>query len=253
METRHRLNRELCNQTRNVHGRGGPQAMRISALFLGVTLAFCLPGPLLGDDESATRGDVPLLSSLSGTAVTPANSPGPGSRLRLSPEMARSWNRVGWKKGQPLPIDEMAQRASHIIVGKVKTKRSRWYETPEGGNLILTDVDIAVSRSLKGRATTKGRAATGNSVTVTYVGGTMPTAEGRILHLVVEGMPSFEKDEHVLIFAEPAGPRFRSGLFVTEAMYGKFLVSEDQQVAELGLSVDDVAFNLEQGRNGELR
>ena len=91
---------------------------------------------------------------------------------------------------QRLALEDLVKKAHHIVAGKVRQSRTYW---SSNGKLILTAYTIEVDESIKGQSS--------RLLQVTTIGGKIGTLE---LH--VSGMPSFEKDENVVLFTEPSGP-----------------------------------------------
>ena len=91
---------------------------------------------------------------------------------------------------EPLALDDLVKRAHHIVLGKVRNSRTYW-----SGNraLILTSYAIEIDESIKGRPP--------RAFELTTIGGKIGDLE---LH--VSGMPSFAKDESVIVFTESSGP-----------------------------------------------
>jgi hypothetical protein len=91
---------------------------------------------------------------------------------------------------QRLALEDLVNKAHHIVVGKVRNSRTYW---SSNGKLILTNYTIAVDESIKGQSL--------QTLEVTTIGGKIGDLE---LH--VSGMPSFQRDENIVLFTESSGP-----------------------------------------------
>src|SRR5579862_4633674 len=91
---------------------------------------------------------------------------------------------------QRLGLEDLVKKAHHIVVGKVRNSRTYW---SSNGKLILTDHTVEVEEDIKGQSP--------HLLQVTTIGGKIGDLE---LH--VSGMPSFQKDESVVLFTESSGP-----------------------------------------------
>jgi hypothetical protein len=90
---------------------------------------------------------------------------------------------------QRLELEELVKKAHHIVVGKVRNSTTHW---SNNGKLILTDYAVEVEENIKGQSS--------RLLQVTTIGGKIGDLE-----LNVSGMPSFQKDESVLLFTESSG------------------------------------------------
>ena len=91
---------------------------------------------------------------------------------------------------EPLALEDLVKRAHHIVSGKVRNSRTYWSANRA---LILTSYAIEIDESIKGRPP--------RALELTTIGGKIGDLE---LH--VSGMPSFAKDENVIVFTESSGP-----------------------------------------------
>jgi len=121
---------------------------------------------------------------------------------------------------QPLALEELAKKAHHIVAGKVRDSRTYWSDNRK---LILTNYTIEVDESIKGRPP--------KMFELTTIGGKIGDLE-----LQVSGMPSFAKDENVVVFTESSGPYE----VVMGLGQGKFTVENGEVFNEVnGLSFPD--------------
>ena len=91
---------------------------------------------------------------------------------------------------QPLELQDLVKKAHNIVAGKVRNSRTYWSVNRK---LILTSYTIEVDESIKGRPP--------RTFELTTIGGKIGDLE-----LQVSGMPSFAKDENVVVFTESSGP-----------------------------------------------
>jgi hypothetical protein len=126
---------------------------------------------------------------------------------------------------QRLGFEDLVRKAHRIVSGKVRQSRTYW---SSNGKLILTDYTIEVDENIKGQSA--------HLFAVTTIGGKIGDRQ-----LVVSGMPSFQKDENVVLFTESSG----SYEVVLGLGQGKFHVENGQVINNVGgLSFSD-------GRPGE--
>ena len=117
-----------------------------------------------------------------------------------------------------LALDDLVKKADKIVVGRVSSSRTYW---SDNGKLILTNYTIEVDENIKGQPS--------RTVELTTIGGRIGTLE---LH--VSGMPSFEKGENAVIFAEQSGAYET----VVGLGQGKFTVTN----GEVSNNVHDLSF-----------
>ena len=121
---------------------------------------------------------------------------------------------------EPLALEDLVKRAHHIVSGKVRNSRTYWSADRK---LILTSYTIEVDESIKGRPP--------KTFELTTIGGKIGDLE-----LQVSGMPSFAKDENVVVFTESSGPYE----VVMGLGQGKFTVENGEVFNEVnGLSFPD--------------
>ncbi len=121
---------------------------------------------------------------------------------------------------QPLELQDLVKKAHHIVAGKVRNSRTYWSDNRK---LIFTSYTIEVDESLKGRPP--------RTFELTTIGGKIGDLE-----LQVSGMPSFAKDENVVVFTESSGPYE----VVMGLGQGKFTVENGEVFNEVnGLSFPD--------------
>jgi hypothetical protein len=109
-------------------------------------------------------------------------------------------------------VPHLARGADAIVIAKVLKLESRW---TAGGARIVTDVELSVAESLKGKP--------GGKITVVQPGGVVGETGQR-----VPGVASFEVGEEVLVFLETKGPdRF----LVSGMSQGKFRVTRGAEGA----------------------
>jgi hypothetical protein len=89
-----------------------------------------------------------------------------------------------------LAFEDLVRKAHRIVAGKIRQSRTHW---SSNGKLILTDYTIEVDENIKGQSP--------HLFEVTTIGGKIGDRE-----LIVSGMPSFQKDENVVLFTESSGP-----------------------------------------------
>lgn len=102
-------------------------------------------------------------------------------------------------------LPELAQSAEVIVHGTVRRMESRW---SGDGRLIVTDVEIQVTESLKGQA--------GNTLLVIQPGGSVGDIGQK-----VSGLASFAPNEEVVVFLRRRGP---GSYQVTAMAQGKYKV-----------------------------
>ena len=137
--------------------------------------------------------------------------------------LARS---AGATQVEHLDTRQLTRLSSDVVIGRIERVHARWNEKR---TKIFTDVDVSVSRSLKGG---------GSRITLTQLGGTVGD-----LRYEVAGCPAFRPGEEALLFVwrDPQG-----GAQLTGLGQGKFEIRRDgagrafvQRSVE-GLSVRDV-------------
>ena len=93
-----------------------------------------------------------------------------------------------WMK--QLNLQELTDKASHVIVGKVISKKSSW--NPDRTK-IYTDVTISVQEQIKGSLKER-------DIVVRYLGGEIPEED---IGMKVLEMPEFKMDEEAVLFIKP--------------------------------------------------
>jgi hypothetical protein len=106
-------------------------------------------------------------------------------------------------------LPELASSAEVIVHGTVRRMESRW---SADGRLIVTDVEIQVTESLKGQA--------GSTLLVTQPGGSVGDIGQK-----VSGLASFSPNEEVVVFLERRGAR---SFQVTAMAQGKYKVQRSE-------------------------
>ncbi|MBW2734213.1 MAG: hypothetical protein JRH20_17630 [Deltaproteobacteria bacterium] len=115
-----------------------------------------------------------------------------------------------------LDLDTLVGRADQVVVGKVRSVKSRW--SKDTRKRIVTDTEIVVEQTVKGAAS--------QVITVRTMGGVVDGIGMR-----VSGAVRFQAGQHVLAFTERRGGHrwmvgMRQGLFhVAAKTQGKSLVS----------------------------
>lgn len=107
-------------------------------------------------------------------------------------------------------FDELVARAESVVVAEVVATRSTWVES-RAGRAIVTDVTVAIERTLKGPIYTE-RA-------LEFLGGTVGDDT---LH--VEGMPEFHVGDRDVLFIRDSG---RPVSPLVGFMYGRFRIVRD--------------------------
>ncbi len=121
---------------------------------------------------------------------------------------------------QPLELQDLVKKAHHIVTGKVRNSRTYWSNNRK---LILTSYTLEVEEAIKGGPP--------RTFELTTIGGKIGDLE-----LQVSGMPSFAKDENVVVFTESSGPYE----VVLGLGQGKFTVDNGEVFNEVnGLSFPD--------------
>jgi hypothetical protein len=115
---------------------------------------------------------------------------------------------------QRLSLQDLVKKAHRIVTGKVRQSKTYW---SSNGKLILTDYTIEVDESIKGQSP--------RLFQVTTIGGKIGDRE---LH--VSGMPSFQKDENIVLFTESSG----SYEVVLGLGQGKFSVENGEVINDVG-------------------
>jgi len=96
-----------------------------------------------------------------------------------------------------LDLAGLVERADLIVLGRAKARHGRWARY---GNLIVTDVEFAVQRALKGKA------ALGDRIQITRLGGAI---DGQEVALTVPGEATFQLEQPVLVFLRRAQGELR--------------------------------------------
>lgn len=122
---------------------------------------------------------------------------------------------------EDLSIAELTARSSAVVHGRVIRVESAWDETH---TRIYTTVQLEVISYLAGDGP--------RVVTIRQVGGRVGSTELR-----VEGQPTFDPDERVVVFLEPDAERQDRWIVVSMAA-GKFTVTTNTVTGELVLSRD---------------
>ena len=87
-----------------------------------------------------------------------------------------------------LDLDELTRKATHVVAGEVTGREAGWL-----GRLLVTRVTLKVADCMKGPCESQ-------ALTIHVLGG---EAEGLAMH--VEGSPSLDEGESVVLFLQPAG------------------------------------------------
>jgi hypothetical protein len=90
-------------------------------------------------------------------------------------------------------VEETARSSDAVVRGTVRGARSR---LTRDGRRVVTEIDIAVTSAWKGSP--------GDTVTVVVPGGSTPG-----LAMSVDGAPSFEEGEEVVVFLARSGPAWQ--------------------------------------------
>jgi hypothetical protein len=127
--------------------------------------------------------------------------------MAFAPVMARATTLVH------LDTRALAQQSQEIVIGRVSSTHAHWNETH---TRIVTDVDVDVSQSLKGAATTR--------VTLTQLGGEV---DG--VRVSVAGCAAFRPGEEALLFVWRDA---RGHAQLTGLAQGKFEIERDARTGE---------------------
>lgn len=96
-----------------------------------------------------------------------------------------------------LDLAGLVERSDLIVIGRAKARRGRW---ARHGKAIVTDVEFAVQRALKGKASL------GQRIQITRLGGTV---EGSEVALTVPGEAIFSLEQSSLVFLRRSGDELR--------------------------------------------
>jgi hypothetical protein len=125
----------------------------------------------------------------------------------------------------PLKVEELTQRASDVLIGRVTDFSSR-----AEGNKIFTYVTVRVTGVWK-----DGGHAKQGTVTVRLLGGTSSGLRMRVI-----GAPCFGRDEEVVLFLTPNGDRALSVISLAE---GKFRVVRDRSGDRVERDLSGIEFS----------
>lgn len=133
-------------------------------------------------------------------------------------------------------ISDLIKKSSLILEGQVVSLSSRYAERPlflpKGRRLIVTDIEVQVSRPLKG-------AIVDRKLTVSILGGCIPEDN---LCLKTDLSPVFYEGEHVVLFLDEQ----RIGNWtLTDSIYGKQFLSTDGKMVPLGITIDEMRSYIE--------
>jgi len=128
---------------------------------------------------------------------------------------------LGLRSQVEMSLERKTVRADLIVTGRVIELKTAWNEPK---TRIYTFVSLSIEENIKGASPNK-------EITIRVPGGII---EGEI-GTRVPGMPSFRKEERVLLFLirDPRSDNF----FVLNGVSGKYLIAEDDMVASEEMSL----------------
>ncbi len=112
-------------------------------------------------------------------------------------------------QSRPVTIEQLARQSEVVAIGQVKDLSSEWDET---GTRIRTKVLLYVDQFVKGSGS-------GNTLTLYVPGGEVGTVGEVYSH-----MPTFRRDEEVIVFAEQDKLHHYR---VSDGQQGKFTIQKD--------------------------